>query len=143
MFADQTADGGCHGLHIQFIGNMPAILPTDGTDPAADLIAIAAAAGAVPAVKIVRHRFCAENAYIARQQAVAAVDIDLWIPNAVAVKIDHLSQRVHAAVGAAGAVNPDRLCGQPAQGRFHRSLHRALLRLQLPTVKMGAVIFEH
>ena len=53
-----------------------------------------------------------------------------------------LPQRMHAGVGAAGAMNPHRLAADRLDRVFQRALHRRTIVLQLPAAERRAVIFD-
>ena len=54
----------------------------------------------------------------------------------------HLTQRMHARIGAARAGDGDRFAGEFEDRRFQRALHRRAIVLPLPARKRPAVIFE-
>src|ERR1700704_738419 len=53
-----------------------------------------------------------------------------------------LPQRVHAGVGAAGAVNANVLAADRLDRGFQRALHRGAIILDLPAAERRAVIFD-
>src|SRR5258705_5076366 len=53
-----------------------------------------------------------------------------------------LTERVHARIGAPGAVDGDPLAAKAGDRGFERFLHRQTVRLALPADEPGAVIFD-
>ncbi len=53
-----------------------------------------------------------------------------------------LPKRVHAGIGAAGAMNPDRLAADRLDRVLERPLHRSAIILQLPAAERRALIFD-
>src|ERR1700716_867112 len=53
-----------------------------------------------------------------------------------------LCQRVHAGIGAAGAVNANMLAADRLDRVFQRALHRGAIVLDLPAAERCAVIFD-
>ena len=60
------------------------------------------------------------------------------------IEVNDLAEGMHTGIGAAGAVHSDRVIRHPGQRPLQLTLHRAgrRLRLQLPAVKAGAVVFD-
>ena len=53
-----------------------------------------------------------------------------------------LRQRMHAGVGAAGAMNTNLLAADRLDRVFQRALHRGAIVLDLPAAERRAVIFD-
>src|ERR1700687_5912618 len=58
------------------------------------------------------------------------------------VAMRDLAERVHAGIGAAGAVNADLLAADRLDRLLQRALHRRAVVLDLPAAKRRAVIFD-
>ena len=54
----------------------------------------------------------------------------------------HLPARVHAGIGAAGALHQHTLAGERRHGERQHALHGELVGLRLPAAKRRAVIFD-
>ena len=63
-------------------------------------------------------------------------------PISLQINMDNLAQRVHASIGAARAVDPQRLAAKSFNGDLNGSLHGRQIGLGLEAVIGSAVIFD-
>src|SRR5512146_3087979 len=57
-------------------------------------------------------------------------------------KTGDLGARVHAGIGASGALRKDLFAGCPSSNIGENSLHRWAVRLNLPSMEFGAVVSD-
>src|ERR1700712_1669719 len=74
-----------------------------------------------------------------RIQTIAQATRHEWLGD---VAMRDLRQRVHAGIGAAGAVDADMLAADRLDRGFQCTLHRRAIVLYLPAAKWPAVIFD-
>jgi len=77
-----------------------------------------------------------------RQQGVDAAHPRALRARRRGVEVHHLSARVNATIGAAGAGHANRLGRDPGQCRLQGVLNRAAARLRLPAQEPAAVVFD-
>ena len=58
------------------------------------------------------------------------------------IAMRHLPQRMHAGIGAPGAMDADLFAADRVNSGFQRALHRGTVVLDLPAAERGAVIFD-
>ena len=92
-------------------------------------------------IEIVRHLLGGENRHRMRpQMRVERVAHGVSIPVPAEIDMGDLAARVHAGIGAAGALHCCCFAGERRDGRHQHALHCQLVGLHLPAGKGRAVI---
>lgn len=58
------------------------------------------------------------------------------------IEVTHLHGGVHARIGPARAMQPDRMAGNPTDRRLQHILHGAAMRLALPALETVSGVFH-
>ena len=102
-----------------------------------------AGGGAAPSVETSVHALGSENRdWVRLEQRVEALAKPERIPIALEVDMRDLAQRVHARIGAPGAMGGRALRGHRDKRALQRLLDRKAVLLPLPADEGRAVIFE-
>ena len=105
-------------------------------------IAIAARSGGKARMKTLWHLLCPANRDRVGQVAVGTQHPAALAAWGASVEVHHLTAAMYTGVGATGADHFDRVIGDLSQGLLQDLLHRWRLRLDLPAVVVGAVVFD-
>ena len=76
------------------------------------------------------------------QMRVERIAHRVGVPVLGEIDMRHLAERMHAGIGAAGALHRDRLAAEGLDRRGQRALHRSAVGLDLPAGERRAVIFD-
>ena len=94
-------------------------------------------------MEVVVHGIGAEDRYRRLAQIVVErIAHRIGVAVAPDVAMGHLGERMHAGIGAAGAIQVHRLAAESLQGRLYFTLHRRTIGLTLPANIGRAVIFQ-
>ena len=109
-----------------------------------DLVEVASRDGAVARVKARGHALGGQDVDVVRQRVVDARDERGRRQLDAEIDVRDLAERVHAGIGAAGAVRLERRAARrlSASGAVELALHRARVLLDLPAAVAGAGVFE-
>lgn len=93
-------------------------------------------------VKPIFHKLNASNANVTINVCIDGVSQDSLIEAGFESRARDLSKRVNSRISPAGRVHGHRLAVDTGKRLRQFSLNRAAIRLNLPAVKIGSVIFE-
>ena len=144
VFTGDQGGGLLHGCLIQRIGMVGDVAGEKGRNDIAapDAVVIALGAGGVAGMEAFGHLLDGEDSD-GGGKAVIEHDADVGGGNgAGGLKGCDLGERVHAGVGASGALGQKLFSGEALDGVGESSLDGGLAGLDLPAVKGGAVIGE-
>src|ERR1700722_17645015 len=105
-------------------------------------VAVDPAGGLVPCVKAMRHFAGPLQSDRRRELGIGAQHPGTRGANGVGIEVNDLTDRVHTAVGTAGADRDYRLAGHEGYCRLHRVLDRRRVLLRLPAGVSGAVVLQ-
>lgn len=142
VLTDEHVTRPFYRVEIELAACVPRIVPTDGLFGVTDAVKIMPASGIETRVKVGR---CASGAFdrdIRGQHAIERVlqAVEGHIPRGR--EIDDLPECVNARIGAARCRDRNRRAVEPLEARLEFSLNRALAGLNLPALKVGAIVFE-
>ncbi len=143
--ADQQRCGLDHRLDVERLADVPDAAAIEGGRSRAveDAIEITSSQGGESRVELglgepgVDHRD-----RLRREMGVDRLHHHAGRPVPGKIDMNHLSQRVHAGIGAASRLNADRLTGKCQDRRLDRGLNGRLVRLGLEAAIGAAVVLE-
>jgi hypothetical protein len=141
--ADEHGGGGAHRVRVERLLDPPDIgLEERGLAPS-DLVDVAPLDGIVPRVEAVRRLVDRADVDVGRQRVVEARAQHGRRQVRVELEVRDLSERVHAGVGPAGAVQLELLPPRRvADGAIDFAGDRPRVLLDLPAAVTGAVVFN-
>ena len=96
-----------------------------------------------PGVEVVRNAFgCKDGNGMRAQMRIERVAHGIRVPILGEIDMRHLAARVHAGIGASGALHQRALAGKGCHRGGKHALHSRLRGLDLPAGKRRAVVFD-
>ena len=129
-------------IQVEFTAHIPRIVPADGLFVIPDAIKIMAALGIETRVKIKADIIGPFDGNIGWQHAIERVLQAIKRNIARGREIDDLPECVNARIGATRRRNRDRCAIKLLKACLKFALHRALVGLNLPALKVGSIVFE-
>ena len=127
---------------IELAARVPRIVPTDGLFGITDAVKIMPAPGIETRVKVGRCAIGAVDGDIRGQHAIEGVLQAVEWHISRGREVDDLPEGVNARIGAPRRRDRNRRAVEPLEPRFEFSLNRALAGLNLPALKVRAIVFE-
>ena len=144
MLAFEAGRGPHHGLLVErkgvVIDGTPAKGRADGR--AQDAVAVGLGGGVPTGVEVMRDLLHLQHPDAGGQETVERAQEVLRRDARAGLAVRHLAERVHARVGAPGAVEANLLAGDLLQGVHQRALDGGNVGLDLPAVELAAVVGE-
>ena len=144
MIANQQRRSSIHRRYIERNRNMPAIARPNSR-PAGlvpHLVAICTTLRVTPRVERLRCHCELFHRHIRRQQRVETALETEEIPFMGCMKRHNLAESMHSGICSASCPNPDGFVEKTGQDCFKPALECHRVQLQLPTVIVGAVVFQ-
>ncbi len=142
LFAQQIRRSLAHRVEVGHGAYVRARVSVKGTRLCAQIVVIPSPSSIVPRVEIRMGAFHPAHRNATGRKSVQTPAQAMGVGIGRNVYMRHLSPGVHACIGAARA-GKARTCGQHRIERLLQSaLHRIDLRLHLPAVKIGTVVFD-
>ena len=129
-------------VEIELATRVPRIVPTDGLFGITDAVKIMPAPGIKACVKVGRCASGASDGDIRGQHAIERVLQAVEWHSSRGREVDDLPEGVNARIGAPRRRDRNRRAVEPLEPRFEFSLNRALAGLNLPALKVRAIVFE-
>lgn len=144
VLADQHLRCSMHARCVQGLSNPsdPSSLQTRARRAIQNRVLIRPLKRTVPRMEVVRHLGRPVHRNAVREMAVGAKGPCAQRPLYRGIKVAHLSERVYAGVGSAGAMHRDRDSCDGRESRLHSLLHRRAVRLALPAAEPAAVVLD-
>ncbi len=139
----QKGSGACvHGFEVRSRSDKGSRPPIERTRFDARIVAVSAPSGVVPRMEPRRRFLERQHSDSTGEQPVQGADQPEGVHRGLRLEMRHLSPRMDAGIRTPGTYHGRARVQDHFQSIFQRFLHRRTIRLDLPSIQIGPVVFD-